>query len=118
MSGSSSKRRVVITGHGMITPLGNNTEETFTNCRQGRSGIDYITSFNTSGLPCRIGGEVDNEWFKKFEQNTDQKLSKFSSRALRLMRAATSEAVTLLCRTCCSHASFTMKKKDGTCLSF
>jgi 3-oxoacyl-[acyl-carrier-protein] synthase II len=77
----------------MITPLGNNTEETFTNCRQGRSGIDYITSFNTSGLPCRIGGEVDNEWFKKFEQNTDQKLSKFSSRALRLMRAATSEAV-------------------------
>jgi 3-oxoacyl-[acyl-carrier-protein] synthase II len=93
MSGISSKRRVVITGHGMITPLGKNTEETFDNCRQGRSGIDYITGFNTSGLPCRIGGEVDNKWLNAFEQHNDQKLGKFSSRALRLMRVATSEAV-------------------------
>lgn len=92
MPAKLSKRRVVITGYGMITPLGKNTEETFKKASQGISGIDYITSFDTQGLPCRIGGEVNNKWLEEFEANTDQRLKKFSSRALRLMRAATSEA--------------------------
>ncbi len=87
-----SQRRVVITGFGMITPSGKNTEETFKNCSKGVSGIDYITSFDTSGLPCQIGGEINNTWLEEFEQDTDQKLRKFSSRSLRLMRVATSEA--------------------------
>ncbi len=89
----SSKRRVVITGHGMITPSGKDTEETFKNCTRGLSGIDYITSFDTTGLTCNIGGEVDNKWLDAFESRTDQRLRKFSSRGLRLMRVATAEAV-------------------------
>ncbi|RJQ49711.1 MAG: beta-ketoacyl-[acyl-carrier-protein] synthase family protein [Nitrospiraceae bacterium] len=86
------KRRVVITGCGMITPSGKNTEETFRNCANGVSGIDYIKSFDTTGFPCRIGGEVDSAWIEDFENRTDQSLRKFSSRALRLMRIAADEA--------------------------
>ncbi len=92
MSKLNLKRRVVITGYGMITPSGKNTEETFGNCVKGVSGIDYIRSFDTAGFPCRIGGEVDNAWIDDFENGTDQALRKFSSRALRLMRIATAEA--------------------------
>lgn len=88
----SSKRRVVITGYGMITPLGKNTEETFKNARKGVSGIDYIKSFETKGLPCQIGGEVNNTWLEEFEDMPAQRFNKFSSRGLRLMRIATSEA--------------------------
>jgi 3-oxoacyl-[acyl-carrier-protein] synthase II len=92
MSSDRPKRRVVITGYGMITPAGNNTEETFDKCTKGISGIDYIKSFDTTGFPCRIAGEIDSKWLDEFEQNSDQRLRKFSSRSLRLMRAATAEA--------------------------
>lgn len=92
MKKNSDRRRVVITGYGMITPLGKNTEETFENCSQGRSGIDYVSSFDTTGFPCRIGGEIDNSWLDGFERNTDQRLRQFSSRGLRLMRVAADEA--------------------------
>ena len=87
------QRKVVITGYGMITPLGKNAEETFENASNGRSGIDFISSFDTTGLPCRIGGEVDNEWLKEEAGNSRaQRLEKFSSRALKLLRVATLEA--------------------------
>lgn len=92
MSKKSLKPRVVITGYGMITPSGKNSEETFENCSRGLSGIDYIKSFDTTGFPCRIAGEVENRWIEEFEDNTDQKLRKYSSRGLRLMRIAASEA--------------------------
>jgi 3-oxoacyl-[acyl-carrier-protein] synthase II len=88
-----SKKRVVITGYGMITPSGRNTEETFENCSKGISGIDYIKSFDTTGMPCRIGGEVNNSWLEDFEHQTDRSLNNYSSRALRLMRVATAEAL-------------------------
>ncbi len=90
---NTSKKRVVITGYGMITPSGRNTEETFENCSKGHSGIDYIKSFDTTGMPCRIGGEVNNSWLEDFEQQTDRSLNNYSSRALRLMRVATTEAL-------------------------
>ncbi len=93
MANISSKKRVVITGYGMITPSGKNTEDTFERCSKGLSGIDYIRSFDTTGMPCQIGGEVDNAWLDDYEQSTDRKLYNYSSRALRLMRVATSEAV-------------------------
>ena len=90
---TSSKRRVVITGCGMITPLGKNTEETFDRASKGCSGIDYISSFNTKGLPCRIGGEVNEENLKEEGDNNQARLDKFSSRALKLLRVAAREAV-------------------------
>ena len=93
MSNKSFRRRVVITGCGMITPLGKNSSETFENAGKGLSGIDYITSFDTRGLPCQIGGEIDNTWLEEIEDDSMHRFNKFSSRGLRLMRKAASEAV-------------------------
>ena len=55
-----SKRRVVVTGFGTINPLGNNVSDTWNNLINGISGIDYISSFETDGLPVTFAGEVKN----------------------------------------------------------
>ncbi|MFK8032475.1 MAG: beta-ketoacyl-ACP synthase II [Gammaproteobacteria bacterium] len=53
-----SKRRVVITGMGTVSPVGNTIAEAWDNVVQGRSGIGPITRFDVSAFPTRIGGEV------------------------------------------------------------
>ena len=50
--------RVVVTGLGMITPLGLDTETTWHALLAGKSGIDYISSFDTEGFETRFAGEV------------------------------------------------------------
>ena len=55
-----SKRRVVVTGLGSINPLGNNVQDTWDNLVNGVSGIDQITSFDTTNLPVTFAGEVKN----------------------------------------------------------
>ncbi len=51
-------KRVVITGIGAVTPLGNNIESTWENLTQKLSGIGCITRFDPSGLPGKIAGEL------------------------------------------------------------
>ncbi len=52
------QRRVVVTGIGLLTPIGSTKEEFFTSLKEGKSGIDAITRFDTEGFPVRIAGEV------------------------------------------------------------
>src|SRR5437867_5850050 len=51
-------RRVVVTGLGAVTPLGNDARSTWRAAIGGESGIDWIRSFDTSGFPVRVGAEV------------------------------------------------------------
>jgi 3-oxoacyl-[acyl-carrier-protein] synthase II len=51
-------KRVVITGLGAVTPVGNNPGDFFKNICDGKSGIARIARFDPSRLPCQIGGEV------------------------------------------------------------
>jgi 3-oxoacyl-[acyl-carrier-protein] synthase II len=53
-----TRRRVVITGLGLISPVGNTVAEGWSNLLAGRSGIGPITKFDASGITCRIAGEV------------------------------------------------------------
>lgn len=53
-----SKRRVVITGLGILSPLGNDLESSWAGIKAGRSGIGPITHFDVSTFPTRIAGEV------------------------------------------------------------
>lgn len=55
-----TKRRVVVTGLGAVTPLGNNVKETWDAVLNGRSGVGYITHFDASQLPTKIAAEVKN----------------------------------------------------------
>jgi 3-oxoacyl-[acyl-carrier-protein] synthase II len=52
------KRRVLITGLGMVTPLGTGVQKNWEAIRAGKSGIRPITRFDASSFPCRIAGEV------------------------------------------------------------
>jgi 3-oxoacyl-[acyl-carrier-protein] synthase II len=51
-------RRVVVTGLGAVTPIGNDAESTWNAAIAGESGIDWIRSFDPSGFPVRVAGEV------------------------------------------------------------
>ncbi|MGA2402687.1 MAG: beta-ketoacyl-[acyl-carrier-protein] synthase family protein [Syntrophobacteraceae bacterium] len=86
-------KRVVVTGFGAITPIGKNSRETFENAKNGVSGIDFLRSFETQGLPCRIGGQVDDSWLNALPAKGLQGIEKCSSRGLKLMISAVSEAV-------------------------
>ena len=55
-----SKRRVVITGLGAITPLGNDIDSTWTSLLAGQSGAAPITSFDTTDIACKFGALVKN----------------------------------------------------------
>ncbi len=53
-----SRRRVAVTGLGLISPVGNSVDEGWANLLAGRSGIADITRFDASALSCRFAGEV------------------------------------------------------------
>jgi 3-oxoacyl-[acyl-carrier-protein] synthase II len=55
-----STRRVVVTGLGTLSPVGNTADEFWSSLLQGRSGVGLITKFDTTGYPTRIAGEVRN----------------------------------------------------------
>jgi 3-oxoacyl-[acyl-carrier-protein] synthase II len=55
-----ARRRVVITGLGIISPVGNTVAEAWDSITNGRSGITTITRFDASAFPARIAGEVKN----------------------------------------------------------
>jgi 3-oxoacyl-[acyl-carrier-protein] synthase II len=65
------KRRVVVTGIGMISPLGIGNEATWQGLVEGRSGVGRITKFDTADFPCKIAGEVRGfdpaAWIEKKE---------------------------------------------------
>ena len=53
-----SRRRVVVTGLGCISPVGNSVAQSWDNLLAGRSGIDHITQFDASNFACKFAGEV------------------------------------------------------------
>lgn len=59
-------RRVVITGMGAVTPVGNTVEETWQALLEGKNGIDYIKSIDTSNLKVKIAAEVKNLEIEKY----------------------------------------------------
>lgn len=79
------RRRVVITGVGLVSPLGVGTAETWQGLLDGRSGVGHITHFDTTGHGTSIAGEV-----KDFDpaQFVDKKEVKKSDRFIHLALAA------------------------------
>ena len=64
-----SERRVVVTGIGAVSPLGNDMASTWEGLKNGRSGISTIEQCDPSPYPCRIAGEVRNFDPKSFYKN-------------------------------------------------
>jgi 3-oxoacyl-[acyl-carrier-protein] synthase II len=71
-----NERRVVITGMGVVSPIGNDLQSFWDSLKAGRSGIRTITAFDTSAYTCHIGGEVrDFDFVPYFNSPKDAKRS-------------------------------------------
>ena len=71
-----SKRRVVVTGMGIVSPVGHSLQTAWKNITEGKSGIDQLSHFDTEGFACTIAGEirdldVDNYIKKKDSRKMD-----------------------------------------------
>ncbi|MCW1969777.1 MAG: beta-ketoacyl-ACP synthase II [Anaerolineae bacterium] len=85
------RQRVVITGMGCLSPIGNTTAETWDGLISGKQGLDYISLFDTKDIAVKIGGEV-----KGFEPTAHfgVKEARRMDRSQQLALAATKEALT------------------------
>lgn len=84
------KRRAVVTGIGLVSDVGNTTEETWTALIEGRSGVDYITHFDASAFSVRFAAEVKNFDPLKF---IDKKEAKKMDAFIHFAIAASQEAM-------------------------
>jgi 3-oxoacyl-[acyl-carrier-protein] synthase II len=102
-SGRHEKKRIVITGIGAVTPLGNDIKTTWQSLMQGRSGIGRITLFDSSSFPVQVGAEV-----KGFEfcEEIPEDLRLFAGRGTMFCIHAVREAL--------AHAGLDLEHMDTT----
>ena len=87
----SRRRRVAITGIGLVTPVGNDVSTTWTALLEGRSGVAPISIFDASGFSTRIAAEVKD--FDVAALGADRKLLKFANRSHRFALGAAEQAM-------------------------
>ncbi len=90
---NGTRRRVVVTGVGLVTPLGTGTERNWEALAAGRSGVRAITRFDASILPSRIAGEIpDFEPERFIERKELKKMDPFIQYAVAAAQMAMEEA--------------------------
>jgi len=95
------KRRVVITGMGAVTPIGNNVETFWKNVKEGKNGIGSITKFDTTDYKVKIAAEVKDFSAKELmDFKAAKRMETFSQYAV----AAAKEA--------CTDAGFNIEEED------
>ena len=67
------KRRVVVTGIGALTPIGNNPQELWESVKAGKCGIDFIKNFDTSNHKVKIAAEIKNFNMDDYIEKRDAK---------------------------------------------
>jgi len=82
------KHRAVITGMGVISPVGNQLDEFWNNLIEGKSGIGLLTRFDTSDMPTKVAAEVKNfeptDWISKKESRHMDRFTQFALAAAKL----------------------------------
>ena len=103
------KKRVVITGRGAITPVGNTVDEYWDSLKEGKHGFGPITQFDASAYKCKLVGEVKNFVAKDYiDPKSARRMARFTQFAVK----ATQEAM--------ADSGLDMTKEDayrvGTCI--
>ncbi len=88
----NTRRRIVITGMGAISPIGKSVPELWNSIRQGACGVAPITLFDASSCPVKIAAEVKD--FRPEEHGIDPKEARRMARFTQFLLAAANEAVT------------------------
>ena len=96
------KRRVVVTGLGALTPLGNDVNTTWENAKKGMNGIDFVKGFDAEGNQVKIGAEIkDFDFVGYFGRKEMKRMDRFVQYAM----VATDEAM--------KDAAFDMEQEDS-----
>ncbi|MDD7793280.1 beta-ketoacyl-ACP synthase II [Clostridium sp. 'White wine YQ'] len=76
--------RVVVTGMGAVTPIGNNAQDFWNNCKNGVNGIDFIKAFDTSDFDVKIAAEVKDDFTTDgvMEKKESRRMDRFSQFAI------------------------------------
>ena len=85
------EKRVVITGIGAITPVGNHVEDTWKNLVEGNCGIDFIKGYDEYNLPVKVAGQIKN--FDQSEYEFNAGLARRSDKFCVYAMAAASDAM-------------------------
>ena len=90
---SDRDRRVVVTGMGVISPLGNTVDEMWARALNCESGIGELTAIDPSAYPCKVAGQVEdfepNEWMERREA---RRMARFSQFAIAAGRQAVTDS--------------------------
>ena len=87
------KRRVVVTGMGALSPIGNSVDEMWTNAKNGLCGIDYITSFDTTDFKVKIAGELKNfDPTEYLDKMSARRMARFTQMAVIAAREAVKQS--------------------------
>ena len=81
---ADSTRRAVITGLGVLSPIGNTAGAFWQSLVEGKTGVRAIQNFDAKNLPCRIGGEVPDFSAKSMIDKSYRKALNAMSRAVQL----------------------------------
>ena len=79
----SSEKRVVVTGMGILTPIGDNLDEYYNNLIAGKSGITEWRSLDTSNIRCKIGGDLGDYDYKAALTGLKEKMPEESFKKLK-----------------------------------
>jgi 3-oxoacyl-[acyl-carrier-protein] synthase II len=88
-----SKRRVVVTGVGTVSPLGLTSNDLWTGLLEGHSGVQRIKAFDPSAYPCQLAGEVPDYSIRDYVPKSYRKATKLMSRDIELSVIAAADAV-------------------------
>ncbi len=81
-------KRVVVTGLGIVSPIGNGVEQSWANAIRGKSGIGHVTQVDLTSEPVRIAGEVKDfnpaEWMNEKEAKRTQRFVQFAIAASKM----------------------------------
>jgi len=87
------KRRVVVTGIGAVTPLGNSAEETWANILQGKSGVGPLTRVNSDDYPVKVAAEIKDFSIGEYvDRKEARKMDRFTHYAIAASKMALQDA--------------------------
>src|SRR5580700_2996214 len=88
MSSNAKTQRVLITGFGVVSPLGGDNAENLKRLRNGADCVSPVTAFDVSKTRCRTAGQVSNDWLKEPRTRKNQRLDRSSLMMLQATREA------------------------------
>ena len=89
----SENRRVVVTGLGAVTPVGNSVKESYDNLKNGKNGIEPITLFDTANFKAKLGAEVRNfDPMEYMERNDVLRTDRYAQFAVAAAQQAVDES--------------------------